>query len=107
MVVAARGPAPGAHLNASTGPFGERLRDGGAALLAKFAEPRELDALLKAKVSVVSTTEELAYPARTHKTIAASLDALAKKSEVGLLATGVFAWHWVRGRASATRGRKQ
>ncbi len=49
----------------------------------------QLDALLKAKVSVVSTTEELAYPARTHKTIAASLDALAKKSKVGLLATGV------------------
>ena len=24
----------------------------------------------------------------------------------GLLATGVFAWHWVRGRASATRDRK-
>src|SRR5690349_13588253 len=44
----------------------------------KRVEP-ELEALIKAKVPVVSTTEELAYPMRTHKKIAASLDAKAKK----------------------------
>ena len=49
----------------------------------------ELEALIKARVPVVSTTEELAYPMRTHKRIAASLDAKAKKAKVALLATGV------------------
>jgi 4-hydroxy-tetrahydrodipicolinate reductase len=37
----------------------------------------------------VSTTEELAYPFRVHPAQAKRLDALAKKSRVGLLATGV------------------
>jgi 2,4-diaminopentanoate dehydrogenase len=54
----------------------------------KRVEP-ELEALIKARVSVVSTTEELAYPMRTHRKIAASLDAKAKKAKIGLLATGV------------------
>ncbi len=49
----------------------------------------EIEAVLRAKVAVVSTTEELAYPWRTHKKIAAALDAKAKKAKVGVLATGV------------------
>lgn len=49
----------------------------------------QLDALLKARVNVVSTTEELAYPGRTHKKAAVALHAVASKARVGLLATGV------------------
>ena len=49
----------------------------------------EIEAVIRAKVAVVSTTEELAYPWRTHKKNAAALDAKAKKAKVGVLATGV------------------
>ncbi len=49
----------------------------------------QLGALLKSGVAVVSTTEELAYPMRTHRKIATALDRQAKRSKVGLLATGV------------------
>ncbi len=49
----------------------------------------QLEAILRARVPIVSTTEELAYPARTHRRQAKILDALAKKARVGILATGV------------------
>src|SRR5688572_23063814 len=42
----------------------------------------QLEALLKAKVAVVSTTEELAYPVRMHAKATAALDRLAKRSGV-------------------------
>ena len=49
----------------------------------------QLSAILKAKVAVVSTTEELSYPWRSAKRLAAEIDALAKKAKVAVLATGV------------------
>jgi hypothetical protein len=49
----------------------------------------QLETILAAKAAVVSTTEELAYPFRMHPKQAKRLDALAKKSKVAVLATGV------------------
>src|SRR4249919_3706889 len=49
----------------------------------------QLEAIFNAKTAVVSTTEELAFPWRTHRKQALWLDALAKKRKVAVLATGV------------------
>ena len=49
----------------------------------------ELETILKAKAAVVSTTEELSYPGYTHIRQARQLHALAKKSKVAVLGTGV------------------
>ncbi len=49
----------------------------------------QLETILKAKVSIVSTTEELAYPWYTQKRLATSIDQLAKKARVAVLGTGV------------------
>lgn len=49
----------------------------------------QIETILKARVPIVSTTEELAYPSRTHARQAKAIDALAKKAKVAVLATGV------------------
>jgi hypothetical protein len=49
----------------------------------------DFDAILNAKVAVVSTTEELAYPGYTHIRQARQIHALAKKAKVAVLGTGV------------------
>ncbi len=49
----------------------------------------ELETILKSKTPIVSTTEELAYPAYTHVRQARLIDALAKKAKVAVLGTGV------------------
>jgi 4-hydroxy-tetrahydrodipicolinate reductase len=49
----------------------------------------QLLSVLKAKVPVVATTEELAYPSYTHVRLARQVHALAKKARVAVLATGV------------------
>ena len=49
----------------------------------------QLEDILASGTSVVSTTEELAYPMRTHARQARRLDGLAKKRKAALLATGV------------------
>jgi len=49
----------------------------------------QLDAILKAKVAVVSTSEELAYPTYTNVRHAAKIDTWAKKAKVAVLGTGV------------------
>jgi 4-hydroxy-tetrahydrodipicolinate reductase len=49
----------------------------------------QLEAILASGTSVVSTTEELAYPMRTHARQARRLDGLARKRKAALLATGV------------------
>ena len=49
----------------------------------------QLEAILKAKVAVVSTTEELAYPRYTNVRYAAKIDKWAKKAKVAVLGTGV------------------
>jgi len=49
----------------------------------------QLETILKSKTPVISTTEELAYPGYTHIRQARRLHALAKKSKVAMLGTGV------------------
>lgn len=49
----------------------------------------EFEAVLKLKVPIVSTTEELAYPVRGNAGAARKIDALAKRARVAVLGTGV------------------
>jgi hypothetical protein len=49
----------------------------------------QLEAILKAKVPIVSTTEELAYPVYTNVRQAAKVQQWAKKAKVAVLGTGV------------------
>jgi 4-hydroxy-tetrahydrodipicolinate reductase len=49
----------------------------------------QLEAILKAKTPIVSTTEELAYPGYTHVRLSRQIDAWAKKARVAVLGTGV------------------
>jgi 4-hydroxy-tetrahydrodipicolinate reductase len=49
----------------------------------------QLEELLKQRVPVISTTEELAYPAPANRRLAKRLDDLAKKAKVAVLGTGV------------------
>jgi len=48
-----------------------------------------IEAILKSKTAIVSTTEELAYPGYTHIRQARRIHALAKKAKVAVLGTGV------------------
>ena len=49
----------------------------------------QLEAILKVKVPIVSTTEELAYPVYTNVRQASKVHKWAKKAKVGVLGTGV------------------
>ena len=49
----------------------------------------QIEQILKAKVPIVSTTEELSYPGYTHIRQARLIHALAKKAKVAVLGTGV------------------
>jgi 4-hydroxy-tetrahydrodipicolinate reductase len=49
----------------------------------------EFEAVLKLKVPIVSTTEELAYPVRSNAAAAKRIDALATRARVAVLGTGV------------------
>jgi 2,4-diaminopentanoate dehydrogenase len=49
----------------------------------------QIESILKYKVPVVSTTEELSYPAAANRRLAARLDAAARKAKVAVLSTGV------------------
>lgn len=49
----------------------------------------QLEAILKTRTPIVSTTEELSYPVYTHARQAKQIDAWAKKAKVAVLATGV------------------
>jgi hypothetical protein len=49
----------------------------------------EFEAVLKLKVPIVSTTEELAYPVRSNAGAAKRIDAMAKRARVAVLGTGV------------------
>ncbi|MEO8480769.1 MAG: dihydrodipicolinate reductase [Acidobacteriota bacterium] len=48
-----------------------------------------LEAILKAKVPIVSTTEELAYPVKANAALAKRIDATARRGRVAVLGTGV------------------
>jgi hypothetical protein len=49
----------------------------------------QIEAILKSKVAIVSTTEELSYPGYTHIRAARAIHAMAKKAKVAVLGTGV------------------
>lgn len=49
----------------------------------------EIEAILKTRTPIVSTTEELLYPDYTHVRQGRQIDAWAKKAKVGVVATGV------------------
>src|SRR5678816_1883548 len=49
----------------------------------------EFEAVLKLRVPIVSTTEELAYPVKSNAAAAKRIDALAKRARVAVLGTGV------------------
>src|SRR6185436_10081775 len=49
----------------------------------------EFEAVLRLRVPIVSTTEELAYPVRGNAAAARKIDALAKRARVAVLGTGV------------------
>jgi len=49
----------------------------------------EFEAVLKLKVPIVSTTEELAYPVKGNAASARKIDALARRARVAVLGTGV------------------
>lgn len=49
----------------------------------------EFEAVLKLKVPIVSTTEELSYPVQANRAVARRLDAHAKRARVAVLGTGV------------------
>ncbi len=49
----------------------------------------QMETILKSKVPIVSTTEELAYPTKSNMRYARAIHALAKKAKVGVLGTGV------------------
>jgi len=49
----------------------------------------QIEALLKLKVPIVSTTEELAYPTKANMRYARAIHQLAKKAKVAVLGTGV------------------
>ena len=49
----------------------------------------EFEAVLKHKVPIVSTTEELAYPVKSNAAAARRIDMLAKRARVAVLGTGV------------------
>jgi len=49
----------------------------------------QIEAILKFKTAIVSTTEELSYPGYTHIRLARQVHQWAKKAKVGVLGTGV------------------
>ena len=49
----------------------------------------QIEQVLKAKVPIVTTTEELSYPVRRNASLARAIDAMAKRAKVAVLSTGV------------------
>jgi len=49
----------------------------------------QIETVLRLRVPIVSTTEELAYPYRTNRPLAKRIDALARKAKVAVVGTGV------------------
>jgi 2,4-diaminopentanoate dehydrogenase len=49
----------------------------------------QIEEILKLKVPIVSTTEELAYPVKSNRRYAKQIDELARKAKVAVLGTGV------------------
>jgi hypothetical protein len=49
----------------------------------------QIETILKRKVPIVSTTEELSYPVKRNAALARKIDAMAKRARVAVLSTGV------------------
>ena len=49
----------------------------------------QIEGVLKKKVAIVSTTEELSYPVGKNRALAKKIDALAKKAKVAVVGTGL------------------
>jgi hypothetical protein len=49
----------------------------------------QIEGLLKRKVPIVTTTEELSYPVKRNAPLARKIDAMAKRAKVAVLSTGV------------------
>ncbi len=49
----------------------------------------QIETILKAKIPIVSTTEELSYPVGRNRALARKIDALARRAKVAVLGTGV------------------
>jgi hypothetical protein len=49
----------------------------------------QIESVLKKKVAIVSTTEELSYPVGKNRALAKKIDMLAKKAKVAVVGTGV------------------
>jgi hypothetical protein len=49
----------------------------------------QIEGVLKRRIPIVSTTEELSYPVGKNRALARKLDALARKAKVAVLGTGV------------------
>jgi 4-hydroxy-tetrahydrodipicolinate reductase len=49
----------------------------------------QIETVLKARIPIVSTTEELSYPVGKNRALAKKIDALARKAKVAVLGTGV------------------
>ena len=49
----------------------------------------QIEGILKAKVPIVTTTEELSYPVHRNVALAKRIDAMAKRAKVAVLSTGV------------------
>ena len=49
----------------------------------------QIEGVLKKKVAIVSTTEELSYPVGKNRALAKKIDALARKAKVAVVGTGV------------------
>jgi hypothetical protein len=49
----------------------------------------QVETVLKARVPIVSTTEELSYPVGKNRALAKKIDTMAKKAKVAVLGTGV------------------
>ena len=49
----------------------------------------QIETVLKARVPIVSTTEELSYPVGKNRALAKKIDVMAKKAKVAVLGTGV------------------
>ena len=49
----------------------------------------QIETVLKKKVAIVSTTEELSYPVGKNRALAKKIDAMAKKAKVAVVGTGI------------------
>src|SRR5204863_10149978 len=49
----------------------------------------QIERVLKARIPIVTTTEELCYPVRRNAATARKIDAMAKRAKVAVLSTGV------------------